>query len=476
MEFLGYGARLTLSNTTVRIERGLLARGRHGAVTEIPLAQVKGIASAAPSALVPGFIELLIDDAKPTNGAAQPRTLLNDSAQTMWLLSSHAKVIDELPAALEQARAGELSDELPPLAELAHDTRLEAATEAGAAGTDTDTRTDAETAVNFVAVDVETANDQLGSICQIGAAVVRGGKVTDTYSWLCRPPAGLEHFDEANIGVHGIRPSDIATEPTFLERFNELKAVVGDAPLVAHNAAFDMGAFKDAAKEAGAQLPDWQFGCTLMWARRAAPGLQNYKLPTVAAAAGQTVEKHHDAREDAIASAEIALWLMAGDYDYDPARYSASIRYAMGRLSPAGLVFVHNAGGPAGGKTTIAPANAAPKQQRRAKWDAAKTPDAIPETNEDANPDHPLFGANVTLTGDFAPHDKGELWNLIARAGGTVGKNVTKKTTILVAGPWDSVTSKQKRAEELQAKGQEIEIWTANQLLDVLGLTEEPPF
>lgn len=468
MEFLGYGARLAMSNTTVRIERGLLARGRHGTVTEIPVSAITGVDTAAPSPLVPGFIRVLIDDMEPDS-----QSLVDDSAETMWLLVAHAAVIEEFPKALEQARAGQLSDELPPLANLAEPTLLVGA---GNADAGAGAGSGAGAPIDFVAVDVETANDQLGSICQIGAAVVRSGKITDTYSWLCRPPAGLEAFAEENVGIHGIRPSDVATEPTFLERFNELKSIVGTAPLVAHNAAFDMGAFQQAAKASGAQLPEWEFGCTLMWARRAVPGLKNYRLTTVAGEAGVTVENHHDAKEDAVASAHIALWLMAGDHNYTPAKYAESIRFAQGRLSPAGLVFVHNSGGPAGGKTTIAPAGAAPKQQRQARWDAAKTPDVIPETNTDANPDNPLFGANVTLTGDFAPHDKGELWNLIARAGGTVGKNVTKKTTVLVAGPWDTVTSKQKRAEELQAKGQDIEIWTANQLLDALGLNEAPPF
>ena len=98
------------------------------------------------------------------------------------------------------------------------------------------------------------------------------------------------------------------------------------------------------------------------------------------------------------------------------------------------------------------------------------TPDTVPEPNPNADPDSPLYGENVTLTGDFEPHDKGELWSRIAELGGQVGKNVTKKTTILVAGEWATMTSKEKRARELQEKGQDIQIWQASQLLDTLGL------
>ena len=57
-----------------------------------------------------------------------------------------------------------------------------------------------------------------------------------------------------------------------------------------------------------------------------------------------------------------------------------------------------------------------------------------------------------------------------------MGKNVTKKTTVLVVGEWATVTSKEKRARELQDKGQDIQIWQADQLLEALELNEQPPF
>lgn len=104
------------------------------------------------------------------------------------------------------------------------------------------------------------------------------------------------------------------------------------------------------------------------------------------------------------------------------------------------------------------------------------TPDKVPEPNEAADPDGILFGQNVTLSGDFEPYEKGQLWSAIAECGATVGKNVTKKTSILVAGTWATKTSKQKRAEELIDKGQDIAIWTAEELYTAIGFDEEPPF
>ena len=53
---------------------------------------------------------------------------------------------------------------------------------------------------------------------------------------------------------------------------------------------------------------------------------------------------------------------------------------------------------------------------------------------------------------------------------------MTKKTTVLVVGEWATVTSKEKRARELQDKGQDIQIWQADQLLQALGVDESRRF
>ena len=68
------------------------------------------------------------------------------------------------------------------------------------------------------------------------------------------------------------------------------------------------------------------------------------------------------------------------------------------------------------------------------------------------------------------------MWDALADHGAKVAKSVTKKTSIVVIGPWPTVTSKQRRAEELIAAGQEIQLWTPEQLLQAVGLDEQPPF
>lgn len=346
----------------------------------------------------------------------------------------------------------------------------------------------AEAIAPFAAFDVETANGDSGSIIQLGVAIVRDGEVAERYSWRCRPPKGLEFFDEANVAIHGITAADVATEPAFTDQLEKFVAAVGELDIVAHNARFDFTALARACRAEGIAPPKLRFACTYMWARQMQLGLANLKLPTLVAAAGGSLENHHDATADAVACAELALWLMKQQHATSVEDLSRKLTLSMGRIGSGRLQLVRYAppAAPnADGTASAAGSDSAVRGQsgqlrgargqgsrprRNAKWDAAKTPDTIPEPNPHADSSGLLYGQRVTLTGDFAPYDKGFLWEKIADAGANINKGVTKKTTILVAGPWDSVTSKEKRARQLQEEGQEIQIWSEKELFTALGL------
>ncbi|MGW6121835.1 exonuclease domain-containing protein [Nocardia sp. NPDC055165] len=180
--------------------------------------------------------------------------------------------------------------------------------------------------LSFAAFDVETANPKHGSICAIGVAVVHKGVRVATHSWLCRPPATVGEFAPRNMGIHKITPSTVAGEPTFAQRLPELLDTIGDLPVVAHNAVFDMGNLTRACEFSGVMLPGWQYGCTYAWSKRQLL-LGGHKLNQVAAALGITLDNHHDARADAAAAADIAIALarMAGVRDLaDLARFNGT--------------------------------------------------------------------------------------------------------------------------------------------------------
>ncbi|AKK11427.1 exonuclease domain-containing protein [Corynebacterium uterequi] len=316
--------------------------------------------------------------------------------------------------------------------------------------------------LDFVAVDVETANSRWGSICQVGASRFRHGQLAAQREWWCRPPAGIDSFDEANVAIHGITADAVADQPRFGEILDDVVAFVGDDVVIAHNAQFDASAIRDAAQASGLAAPSWRFGCTLALARARRLDVANHRLPTLAAHFGIEQTAHHDAGDDAVVAGRL-LVALARDRGYagSTEKLFDADSLNLGELSDRLVtpVSVH--------RTRPAPAAATPATPSPA-WRKVATPTTVPEANPNADPHHPLFGHNVTLTGDFDPLDKGELWERIAECGATIGKNVTKKTTILVAGAWKTTTSKEKKAREYIDKGQNIEIWSATQLIAAL--------
>lgn len=347
---------------------------------------------------------------------------------------------------------------------------------------------DAITGFDFVGLDVETANQNWGSICHIGVVRVIDGEITERASWLCRPPERIGHFDEANVRCHGIKPEDVAGEASISERIPQLIDFVGELPVVAHNAYFDASALRYAARAAGAAIPPFTFGCTLAQSRAAQLDVANHKLPTVAESLGVHLERHHDAEQDAAACAEVMVGLARrAEYSGSVADFVRQAGFSMGSIgsdmvTPVLKIYDDPRRSSSASKKAAASRTAdaseeanerdTPPKRGPAPWQSVATPDSVPEPALDADPNSPLYGHNVTLTGEFDPYDKGELWNAIAECGGQVGKNVTKKTTILVAGQWATMTTKEKRARELQDNGQDIEIWSAEQLYAALGLND----
>ncbi|WP_411702338.1 exonuclease domain-containing protein [Corynebacterium sp. LaCa142] len=373
------------------------------------------------------------------------------------------------------------------------DAPTEAAPEPAAATAASTSAKEENPGLDFVAVDVETANDNWGSICQIGAVRYRDGQETASQSWLCTPPPGLEHFAEINISIHGITAADVEGAIPFATAAAELFDFIDSDVIVAHNVQFDSSALRSGLLAAGADVPTVPLACSLALSRDASKqgviSVANHKLPTVVKHLGGASFTHHDATEDARAAGTIITGLA------QRFRHTGSItdlftsrEFRLGRLESSAILPVlraHTA--PTSGddlgagtdfrdSTRSAGTSKKSASSNRAPWQAVATPDTIPDPNPDADPHGALYGQHVTLTGDFEPYDKGMLWQGIAKRGGQVGKNVTKKTTLLVVGEWAKKTSKEKRAEELQEKGQDITMWSGAQLFSELELDAEPPF
>ncbi|MDR7329700.1 exonuclease domain-containing protein [Corynebacterium guangdongense] len=354
--------------------------------------------------------------------------------------------------------------------------------------------------LNAVAMSIATANPDWGSVCRIELTRLIDGVAEERRTYLVQPPVGVDEFEPDTVSWYGVTAADVEGRPRVGEVLPEVLDFIGDLPLVAHNAYFQASALRRAALASGVELPEISFGCTLALVRAAQPELPDHGLAAVAKHYGVEGELDDAGRTAGIlvALAERgplmeqfhAAGFTLGQVSSDPVIPVLLDRSGAGRaLQAAGETSAGEGGAgtdfrdaataepPVVTEEQVAEESGQSSRRRGpAPWQSVATPDEIPEPNAAADPDNPLFGQHVTLTGDFEPFDKGQIWAGIAERGGEVGKNVTKKTTILVVGTWATKTSKEKKAEEYQAKGQEIQIWPGEKLLGLLELDEEPPF
>ncbi|WP_288319049.1 3'-5' exonuclease [Xylanibacter caecicola] len=162
---------------------------------------------------------------------------------------------------------------------------------------------------DFVAIDFETANQHMSSVCSVGIVVVRNGVIEDeAYSLIYPRP---DYFTYWTTRVHGLTMEDVEDARAFPDVWAEISCYIKGLPLVAHNSPFDEGCLKAVFKEYGMEYPDYEFYCTCRASRRVLRNkIPNHRLETVAEYLGYDLEHHHHALSDAEACAFIAMKLL----------------------------------------------------------------------------------------------------------------------------------------------------------------------
>ena len=276
--------------------------------------------------------------------------------------------------------------------------------------------------LNFDAIDVETANADRSTICQIGIVHVRDGQVRDRWVSLIDPE---DWFDDWNIDIHGISEEVVEGAPTLPMVDGELRARLGTSVVVSHT-NFDRVAIERAMEKYGLGQPRITWLDSAKVVRRAWPDSyshRGYGLASVANDLGITFQ-HHDALEDATAAAEIVI--------------QASEETG---LDISGWL-----------ERTARPIDP--------KWRSGRSAINV----GDASVDGHLFGETVVFTGSLSL-TRQQVTDMATQAGCEVRGSVTKRTTILVVGLQDKErlngyikSSKHRKAESLVGKGAGIQI------------------
>ncbi|NOU58653.1 exonuclease domain-containing protein [Marinifilum caeruleilacunae] len=158
--------------------------------------------------------------------------------------------------------------------------------------------------MNFTAIDFETANGKRNSACSLGLVRVEDGIIVESKEWLISPPE--MYFHPINISIHGITEEDVADQPSFNYIWEEVEDYLHGNMVIAHNASFDIGVLRACLQTYGLSNPDFDYMCTVQISRNLWPNMPNHKLNTLAHLFDIPL-KHHDALEDTLACAKIAV-------------------------------------------------------------------------------------------------------------------------------------------------------------------------
>ena len=283
-------------------------------------------------------------------------------------------------------------------------------------------------------IDTETTgyDPYWDEMIEIAALRVRGGEVVDSFSSLIRPAAQVDDFFTQ---LTGITNDALAAAPDIQEVLPQFLDFVGDDVVVGHNAHFDVNFIYDAAmgflnRPFANDIVD-----TMRLSRHALPGLDSHSLSSVAAALGVTRVGEHRSLGDCKTTYAVLQALAATGFDFDGIKRTRSSHQV---------------------KAADIAAYAGAEQ-----------------------PDNPLYGKVCVFTGALE-RPRRVAMQTVANIGGICADSITKKTNFLILGNndycatiKDGKSAKQKKAESLILKGQDLQILSESVFYDLIQMQND---
>lgn len=292
--------------------------------------------------------------------------------------------------------------------------------------------------MNFIAIDFETANEKRNSPCSIGLVVVKEGKIVEKTHYLIKPKE--MRFMPINIGIHGIRPAMVQSEPEFDVIWNKIKHNFNDSLIVAHNAAFDISVLRNTLELYNIDIPQFNYICTMKLSRNFYRQLENAKLNTVNNFLGYEFS-HHDALADSLACSNILLNISEELGIKEISEISRLTGVTVGSLHKDGYTPSSTKG-----RVLRTSGKIFSREVRSENYNFEAFKNEV-----------------VVFTGGLGTMRREEASRLVRRLGGTVGSSVTKKTTILITNTnnigslkREEMSTKLRKAVDLKSNGQEI--------------------
>ena len=283
----------------------------------------------------------------------------------------------------------------------------------------------------FVVVDIETANPDLTSICQIGIAVFENGELIEQWESLINPNA---YFDEMNIYIHGITPSMVRNSPTIKQVESKIKGYFADNVVCSYG-AFDRVSLTRIFPDLQNKWLDIMRVVRRSWDNKFS--IKGYGLSKVAKHLKIEQLNHHQALDDAITAGKVLNKAIEDS--------SSDLDYWFDRVKKPMIEHLDENG----------------NEQHKIK--------------RQGNPEGALYGEIMVFTGELSmPRHLAA--DKAAAVGCTVVDGVSKKVTLLVKGYQDEsrlrgkeLSNKEIKARDLISQGHKMQIISEEDFINLIS-------
>lgn len=288
---------------------------------------------------------------------------------------------------------------------------------------------------SFVVMDFETTglDRDYDKIIEIGAILVKNDAIADSFQTLINPG---EEIDEFITELTGITNEMVVDSPSIECVMPDFLTFLGDYPIVGHNISFDINFLCANTDETVCN----DYINTLRLCRKLYTNEKHHRLKDMVKLLSISTTGAHRAYDDCLTT--LAL--------FNECKSEAIKQYSSLDLFYKSF-----------------------KKRKKSFYDISKIlPDEsqIDETNA-------FYDKECVFTGKLERIKREDAMQLVVNIGGRVRNSVTKQTNYLVLGNndycksiVDGKSSKQKRAEALKLKGQDIEIISEQTFYDLLNI------
>lgn len=265
---------------------------------------------------------------------------------------------------------------------------------------------------DFVAVDFENA-DHDQQACQVGIAAVKNNTIVKELSYLIQPPGN--RYGKIQTSKHGISAKKTENSPTLDVLWTEIEPYFNDQTLLCHNAPADLTILNKSLTYYFLPMPSFTQVIDTCDA------IGKIKLDVLADAYGVKLERHHDALEDAKATAEI--WI----------KHNQGVRVDASSLLKK-----------------------SESKSNKSFGDKRLDPDLLVKDLTDANPRNPFYDRKIVITGDFLTDRKTIAYHL-KKMGADINSTISKKTDFVLVGQ-NPGPAKMEKIAQLKYDGYEIRL------------------